>query len=854
MVMAMPLWAQAPEGAGTPQTFEQIFGQRKARAVKKLAIPLWLDYQEKTLIDVELTGQDVRIGRKALQDALSDILASEVQEKLSAITAQWLTPGDLKQLELTATYDPGRIAVLLEIPMPLRRTVDLSLNRRRQNNFETRRETVYTPLPWSWIVNTRWTHSQSQSTLNTPATDDVLFADSAFYMPVTTGAWVGEHTGYQRFSKQTLSGQDGGWVPQSTRLLRDWPAQQIRLNIGDLSTSAAYGMNPQELTGISITRQWSLNPRNPVQALPTHSLSLPAGAAIDVEVNGFITSSVRLGPGNYKISDIPLFSGANDVVLRIVEPGGKTQLYDLKYFFDAALLKPGLTDWNLALGELHTLNSTSTPPLIANGMLTRGLTDTLTAGMGFQLQTRSPRPAHLWQIHGTWASPWGTWSQRWSQSQHPWGSAWANTLQWGWSPQAGKSSNQGLAGSVQWTQAQKGYAPLDAQTSPPARQEIGARVNFQLPQKWSGTWSWLHNRQNKQTQQVMGWATRKQLSQTWALDMSLQQQKIPAEVAQNAQIPSRSYNFYIGLRYRAPTPPNATAQWQAKSQVTQTSGQDSRWQQDWTGQGNTHWTGGDAQWQAHAQHTQQGTQQGTQKQTMLQGELLTGRYHLGTSYSQASRAGPTLDSPQRESTYWESTLSSAFIVSPHGLHISAPIADAAALFIPRKGYENLKLYVDPQQQTSAASADRWGMPVLANLMSYNPRQLQLDIDPLPPGLQIGNAVPWIDPGYRSVVAIPIGTDANTQIKGSLKTKDGQAMGLTAIRVLRLANDDGDNTIELFTNRKGQFTSPPLRPGNYTMVIPGENAILHRWHIAPDESGIKDLGTVQWLNTTPTTAP
>ncbi len=846
--MGLPVWAQALEGVGTTQTFEQVFGQRKARAVKRISIPLWLDHQEKALIDVELAGQDLRIHRKALQDALAEILDEQTQEKLSVNESAWLTLRDLQQLELTASYDPARIVLLLNIPMSLRRTVDLSLNRRQQKNSDTRQEKVFAPLPWSLIVNSRWTHSESQSTTNIPMADDVLFVDSALFISDKSGGWIGEHAGYQRFSKQDLNVQNGRWVAQSTRVLRDWPEQQIRLNIGDLSTSAAYGMTPQELTGIQINRQWSLNPRNSVQALPAHNLSLPAGAAVDVEVNGFIASTLRLGPGNYKISDIPLFGGANDVLLRIVEPGGKVRLYDLKYFFDATLLKPGLRDWSFAIGQSRTLYATSSPPLIANGMVTQGLTDSLTAGIGFQLQTQSPRPAHLWQFHSTWASAWGTWSQRWSQSQHLWGSAMSNTFQWSWAPQAGTIKTQGVAGSVQWTQTQKGYAPLDAQAPPPARQEIGAKLNFQLPQNWSGSWSWLHNRQNKQGQQIMAWATRKQLSQDWALDFSLQQQKTPAVAAASAQMPNRSYSVYIGLRYRAPPVPNATMQWQAKSQVTQSSGGDTRWQQDWTGQGSTSWSGGDAQWQTQVQHTQQGGQ----RSSLLQGELLTGRYHLGTSYNRVTQVNSNLEIPQRAFTYWESTLGSAFILSPYGLHFSAPVTDAAALFIPRKGYENLKLYVDPQQQTSAASADRWGMPVLSSLMSYNTRQLKLDIDPLPPGLQIGDALPWVEPGYRSVLAIPIGSDANTQIKGSLKNQDGQAIGLTAIRLLRLATNGDKNTIDLFTNRKGQFTSPPLRPGNYTMVIPGESMVLSRWLISPEESGIKDLGTVQWhtSNTVP----
>jgi outer membrane usher protein len=738
--------------------------------------------------------------------------------------------------------------VQLDIPMRLRRTVDLSLNRRLPSTPESRQETVYTSLPWSLIVNSRWSHNKRQSPLSTATTDDVFFTDSALSIPAKTGAWTGEHSGYKLFPNLPTTGQNAGWVSQATRVLRDWPEQQIRLNFGDLSTSAAYGMTPRELTGFSINRQWSLNPRSTVQALPTHSLSLPAGASIDVEVNGLTTSSVRLGPGNYKISDIPLFSGANDVVLRIVEPGGKVRFYDLKYFFDAALLKPGLTDWNLAIGQPHTPNTASDLPLNATGMLTRGIFETLTAGMGFQLQTRSTRPANLWQIHSIWASPWGTWTQSISRSEQTWGSALAGILQWGWLPPAGSSNSQILAGSVQWTQTQKGYAPLDSQSPPPARQEIGARVYFKLPEEWSGSWSWRYNRMENQNRQVMGWITSKKLSQTWALEMSLQQQKSPAEVALNAQIPSRSYNFYIGLRYRAPTPPNATMQWQTQTQVTQTSGQDSRWQQNWTGQGSTDWSGGDAKWQTQAQQTRQNSE----TQTLLQGELQTGRFRLDTRYSQATQAGTTPDTPQLVSANWESTFSSALILSPHGLHISAPITDSAALFIPRNGYETLNLYVDPQKLTSAASTDYLGMPVLASIMSYSPRQLQLDLDPLPPGRQIGNAVPWVNAGYRSVVAVPIGSDANTQIKGSVKTKDGQALGLIAIRVQRLATDGGDNTIELFTNRKGQFTSPALRPGNYTMVIPGENTILNRWYISPEESGIKDIGTVQWQPIT--TAP
>ncbi len=168
------------------------------------------------------------------------------------------------------------------------------------------------------------------------------------------------------------------------------------------------------------------------------------------------------------------------------------------------------------------------------------------------------------------------------------------------------------------------------------------------------------------------------------------------------------------------------------------------------------------------------------------------------------------------------------------------MSDSAALIVPRPGYENLVMYVDPMLDRSAAASDRFGAPVLTDLNAYTPREIQLDVANLPPGRSLGVDRPLLQPGYRSVTIVPLGSNANVQFSGNLLTAQGQPAALIA---LRLAPVGRGEPVDLFTSRKGRFTSPPLPPGRYWLTIPGETKPLKQLQIDEGQAGLLDLGTL-----------
>jgi hypothetical protein len=105
---------------------------------------------------------------------------------------------------------------------------------------------------------------------------------------------------------------------------------------------------------------------------------------------------------------------------------------------------------------------------------------------------------------------------------------------------------------------------------------------------------------------------------------------------------------------------------------------------------------------------------------------------------------------------------------------------------------------------------------------------------------------WIlFPKYRSVIEIPVGSNANTQVSGTLTNVAGVPIALQSLRVIPQAQAGaGAAPIELFTNRKGQFMTPSLPPGRYQIIRLLDDAMIYQFEISPDQSGVSVIGTLK----------
>lgn len=818
-------WAQvvgAPAPTDSATLFNQTFGQRKQATAQLITLPVVLDGRELGVLKARVSPEGVAVDRKSMAEFLQPILQPHVIANIKPSDAVdgWLLVKDISALGFQAQYSAQRLSIELEIPIDLRQNEAFSLS--SKGSF--RGEDGIRPEPWSLIINTRGVVSQ-QTGSNANTSQEILYADMA-------GRWQN-----WVLEDSVLYGPSGTGGPglkrQLTRLVRDWENQAVRLTLGDVTSTSHASANALALGGLVISRQFALNPALPVQSQPGTSFQLPQGASVDVRVNGVLARTLRLDPGVYSLSEIPVFTGANRVDLTIVEPGGKTVHREFDYFFDASLLKPQVHEFEFALGSPVILSALGrqydTRQVLASAWWRRGWLDSFTAGFSLQRRQGSGVQAQVAGTEAVWATPLGNFSGWLGQSRHTGFGGHAASLQWRWNRaiQTDEDSSglaRGISLIFQASQSSDGYAPINADQSGMAIRDLGLRLGTLWKGGYSSNFGVSRRTSSNPADSSKGFSAsmRRWIGRHWSLDGSISQQQ-----------QGNARNLFVGMSLsysaeRATERRESDFVWQT---TVGYQSQDQRKQWDADLAGNTSWFGSDTYWQVNANQTQ--AQSG--EDTSLRARALMGRAEGIVSLRQSHTAGV-------KNTMLEASLASAFVMSSGGgWGWAAPVYDSAVQFKPYKGFDGLRLLVDPQIGRTALSSDQWGTPPLASLSAWVPRQLQLDIENLPPGLSVGGDRPLLLPSYRSVLVVPVGSNARTQVTGRLI---GPKQLAAPLHAMLLTKAGASESLDLFTNRKGVFMSTQLTPGAYELSQPGSSQVLARFVVGDETEGIMDIGIVQ----------
>lgn len=810
---------QAQPADASRALFEQAFAQRRKSAVQQIALPTTLDGRDIGIVDAQIRGDGVWLSREVLVRLLQEILQPAVHASLAASqpAGAWVSAAALHALGIEAAYSAQSITLELQVPLALRRTRVVTVDGRGSATPGQPPDHILTPEPWSLIANTRWVASQSRTDRDTFTTGRV-YLDAAQRL----GGWVVEAAG-----SLPLSPDSGERTRDLTRLVRDWPAQAVRLSLGDLNTSGRPGVPAVVLGGLQLSRRYNLNPGLNPQSQPGDRLALPGGASVDVLANGFVTRTLQLAPGVYELRDIPVFTGANEVELLIVEPGGRTSVRRFDYFFDAALLAPGLSEFELAVGQPSQaaaggLRYEAGQPVAAVAGRW-GLLPNATLGAAAQSRRSAAGNVRVLQGDGLWATPWGTALAYVTGNRHPGFSGHSASLQWRWQSATQREATPGRwswAAAAQATRSSQGHAVLQSDTPSDASRDSGVRLSALIPGGLSASLSAAirSGRNPAGDARTVGLSFRQAINRQWSVDTTLGSQRTSAGTSRSFTVSLR----YSGERQADGTTGRASAAYQS---------QESRLQLNAEATGIATALGADAPWRLLA-----ATSRGDSgNETSLRAAMMGARAEVSAQLTDARSQGTG-----GRSRLAEATLASTLLVSPGGWALTRPVSDSAALIVPRPGYEHLVMYVDPTLDRSAAASDRFGAPVLTDLNAYTPREIQLDVANLPPGRSLGVDRPLLQPGYRSVTIVPLGSNANVQFSGSLLTAQGEPAGLVALRVVPVGKGE---PVDLFTSRRGRFTSPPLAPGRYWLTIPGDAKPLKQLQIEEGQAGLLDLGTL-----------
>ena len=224
---------------------------------------------------------------------------------------------------------------------------------------------------------------------------------SAFLNYSVTGDSLGTFSGAAELGasldgKLAFSGMnvttDGRAVRGLSYLAVDDVSRMQRLVVGDAySASTALG-GAALLAGVSVTREFSLDPYFVRQPLPKLSGAILTPSTLDLYVNGMLVREQALAPGQFEVRNLPVPSGAGQVSYVVRDAFGRTQEFATPYYASSGVLADGVSEYGYQLGMRRTgfgIDSFSYdwPELLARHRI--GFGNWITAGYRFESRVSS---------------------------------------------------------------------------------------------------------------------------------------------------------------------------------------------------------------------------------------------------------------------------------------------------------------------------------------------------------------------------------------------------------------------------------------------------------------------------------
>jgi outer membrane usher protein len=639
-----------------------------------------------------------------------------------------------------------------------------------------------------------------------------------------------------------------GLKRQGTRLVHDFPDRQQRLTIGDTqSANVAFG-RANGVLGLRLEHApQTFAPETRMGGTGSETFRLETAAEVDVVINGASLRHLQLPAGNYRLRDLPLQSGANDIQLVITEGGGAKRTERFSAFSGPGLLTPGQTEWSLAAG-VPTISSDGgigyvTDQFLASATGRYGVTTALTLDAGAQVDPN----VRLLGGGAAWSTPLGI---------------------WGFSGAASHSA-AGVGGSrrVTWQSIGDkayGHLNLSAEFHTPEFRAPGtltvndngvllpvyqfkdfyaANYSLALPDNWqmalSGQYQVADPTYDAASPlSVHGDRYRIGLSASHPL---FQGASLSGTLDYSNQIAGRSFTDFSALD-RAPGDWHAGLRfsWQPSNTSSVSATADSTSLRSTLSATQRSEASGADSWSANVSV-------GDDRVTGQDSADATLSYHgQRASVSVGQSAGFTAFAPggagfavgqQRTSL----SVGSALVFADGRLALSAPIGGQGgfAILTPHASIAGKEVIVGNRDRPLAHS-DGFGPAVVTGLGAYSAQTLPVDVPDLPPGYSLGTGGFDLSPGYRSGYALEVGSAYSVTLLGTLLDAAGAPLSLAS----GSASKDG-HQVTLFTNQKGRFSADGLAPGEWAIEMGTEEGPLnYRVTVPEDTQGLFKAGELR----------
>jgi outer membrane usher protein len=225
-----------------------------------------------------------------------------------------------------------------------------------------------------------------QYTFNGYRTTNSGHSQSNAYLGINAGVNFGA---WRLRTNSTATAQFGGSAPSSPRWrnvgtsvqrnLSDWYAE---LMIGESYTDG-HVFDSFPLLGLQLGSDDRMGPYSQQGFAPLIRGIAKSNARVAITQNGVQIYETTVSPGAFVINDIQPISSGGDLLVTVYEADGRTSSFDVPYAAIVQLLRPGVSRFNVAAGQLRQ-GGLQYKPTVMTATYQRGISNLMTAYVGME--------------------------------------------------------------------------------------------------------------------------------------------------------------------------------------------------------------------------------------------------------------------------------------------------------------------------------------------------------------------------------------------------------------------------------------------------------------------------------------
>ena len=656
-----------------------------------------------------------------------------------------------------------------------------------------------------------------------------------------------------QYEGEYQKGSDQPWFNRGGRMIIADEQRQARLIIGDqtpqnvdwsLTPPPLAGSFSESLVGLGVNRRISMADASVAQVSDFYyDFSLDSDSEVMVYINGKMSYQVKLQAGRYRLQDLPLEAGFNDIRIDTVGADGAYNRIEDSYYQRYDMLQIGQWEFDIAAGlpyrEANNMAQLDDDNTLFLGYLRYGLSDKWTLGGYLQYQERLSVAGLVQQ----WGTSLGYLTLDVAASDDSFdGDGWASEFEWSsdalYTPiqsYVASFTGYGLLLSYFSERFNSRYRATDEEAEEQALygSEIRATVSPYLSLGFS-TNTQLSLQANyidfhdQITESSISWQLRLEQRfgdiNLWAEYRSFQQSDRQQYWSINFEWRPSDSPHYVQANYDSELDRNqliyeytdsddSFTRYHIEENYTDSHNNDIKIYRDY------HKGYDQSRYQLQQVH-----RDGIEvKQAQWTSGGARGYSYIDTSYTSADEAN----------TIWYAETGVAFAGRHWG--ITRPIEDSFTVFYANPGFEGSVEFGD------GARIDRFGAAVISDTSSYEINQYQVDAVEVASLAGLGQTAFEVKNRYASGTAIGIGSSANLFMRGVLVDQLGRPIPLKAGQLIPL--DSAGQDVLFFTGQEGKITVKGVSVGRWRIELPGQLEAV-TITIEDAESGIFEIGTIE----------